>query len=379
MAEFFNTPELGTYFHIMVFFMIIWCVIQCARGVVFDNQIVAIDQVLGMMVAAVTIVLIGMRPVTAGYGYGDTVNYALGFNEIANNKSATLHLSKEWLHNIITFYSARYGNIHLYFTIYAIMYVAPLWLALRRIFSEYNFVPFIVVISMFTFWMYGVNGIRNGVGASLFILAMTYTENIPLMVIIALFGAGVHNSIYLMLAAALIAWFWNDSRLYILAWFGCILVSFAFGNSIQEWLSGFAGDVAGDNKLTAYLNYDEKAMRSEGIIVTTSFRWDFLAYSSIGVAMASYFLLFRNFRDQYYRWIFNIYLICNSFWVLIIRAPYSNRFAQISWFILPIVLIYPFMRERFWVNQEKMLTVGILIFYAFGFITNMLPILLDIF
>lgn len=377
MAEFFNTPELGTYFHIMVFFMIIWCVIQCARGVVFDNQIVAIDQVLGMMVAAVTIVLIGMRPIDMAYG--DTINYAAGFRRIAENKNISLHLSKEWLYDIITYYSARYGNIHIYFTIFAIMYVAPLWLALRRIFSEYNFVPFVVVISMFTFWVYGVNGIRNGVGASLFILAMTYTENIPMMVIIALLGAGAHNTVYLMIAGALIAWFWNDSRVYIVGWFACIIVSFALGNSIQEWMAGFADSVADDNKLTAYLTYDEQRMKTDGLIVSTGFRWDFLAYSGIGVALGSYFSIFRNFKDQYYKWIFNIYLICNSFWVLIIRAPYSNRFAQISWFILPIVLIYPFMRERFWVNQEKMLTVGILIFYAFGFITNMLPILLDIF
>lgn len=378
MAEFFNTPELGTYFHIMVFFMIIWCVIQCARGVVFDNQIVAIDQVLGMMVAAVTIVLIGMRPVDIAYG--DTVNYAAGFQRMASNIENTgLHLGKEWLYDFITYYSAKYTNLHIYFTIFAIMYVVPLWLALRRIFSEYNFVPFIVVISMFTFWAYGVNGIRNGVGASLFILAMTYTENIPLMIIIALLGAGVHNTVYLMIAGALIAWFWNDSRVYIVAWFASILISLVFGNSIQAWMAGFADSVADDNKLTAYLNYNEQSMKSDGMFVSTSFRWDFLAYSGIGVAMAAYFLLFRQFRDQFYQWIFNIYLICNSFWVLIIRAPYSNRFAQISWFILPIVLIYPFMRERFWVNQEKMLTVGILVFYAFGFFTNMLPILLDIF
>lgn len=377
MAEFFNTPELGTYFHIMVFFMIIWCVIQCARGVVFDNQIVAIDQVLGMMVAAVTIVLIGMRPVN--YIYGDTVNYAAGFRQIAENKNFSIHLSKEWLYDFITFYCAKYGNIHIYFTIFAILYVAPLWLALRRIFSEYNFVPFVVVISMFTFWAYGVSGVRNGVGASLFILAMTYTESIPMMMMIALLGAGIHNTIYLMIAGALIAWFWNDSRVYIVAWFACILISLIFGNSIQAWMAGFADSVADDNKLTAYLTYDEQQMRLDGMVVTTAFRWDFLAYSGIGVALGSYFSIFRGFKDQYYQWIFNIYLICNSFWVLIIRAPYSNRFAQISWFILPIVLIYPFMRERFWVNQEKMLTVGILIFYAFGFITNMLPILLNLF
>ena len=378
MVDFFNTPLLGMYFHYIVFFMVLWCVIQCARGVVFDNQIVAIDQILGMLVAAVIIVLIGMRPGT--FIYGDTINYAVGFERMASNiENVHLHLGKEWLYDLITYYCAKYGNLHIYFTVFAIMYVVPIWLALRRIFSEYNFVPFIVVISMFTFWSYGVSGIRNGVGASLFILAITYTDNIPMMVMIALLGAGVHNTIYLMIAGALIAWFWNDSRVYIVAWFTCILISLVFGNSIQAWMAGFADSVADDNKLTAYLTYDEQQMKSDGLVVTTAFRWDFLAYSGIGVAIGSYFSIFRNFKDQYYQWIFNIYLICNSFWVLIIRAPYSNRFAQISWFILPIVLIYPFMRERFWVNQEKMLTVGILIFYTFGFITNMLPILLDLF
>ena len=53
---------------------------------------------------------------------------------------------------------------------------------------------------MFTFWVYGVNGVRNGVGASLFILAIAYADNIPIMVILALMGAGMHNSVYLMIA-----------------------------------------------------------------------------------------------------------------------------------------------------------------------------------
>ncbi len=295
---------------------------------------------------------------------------------VKNKQLQHLVWSKEWLYENITRMCAKTGSLHLYFTIFSTIYVGALWLALRRIFREYNFIPFVVVISMFTFWMYGVNGVRNGVGASLFILAMTYTENIPMMFIIALLGAGVHNTVYLMMAAALLAWFVNDSRIYIGGWLLSIILSYFFGNSIQTWMAGFADSVADENKLTRYLTYTRQDMISEGVIVSTSFRWDFLAYSALGVAVAAYFMYRRLFRDEYYRWIVNIYIICNAFWVLIIRAPYSNRFAQISWFILPIVLIYPFMRERFWKNQEKMLTIGILLFYAFGFFYNMLPILL---
>ena len=375
MADFFNTPNLGIYFHYIVLFLVMWSVIQCARGVVFNEQIVSVNQALGMFVAIVIIIIMGMRP--ASSAYGDTANYAGGFEAMVKNKQLQ-HLvwSKEWLYENITRMCAKTGSLHLYFTIFSTIYVGALWLALRRIFREYNFIPFVVVISMFTFWMYGVNGVRNGVGASLFILAMTYTENIPMMFIIALLGAGVHNTVYLMMAAALLAWFVNDSRIYIGVWLLSIILSYFFGNSIQTWMAGFADSVADENKLTRYLTYTRQDMISEGVIVSTSFRWDFLAYSALGVAVAAYFMYRRLFRDEYYRWIVNIYIICNAFWVLIIRAPYSNRFAQISWFILPIVLIYPFMRERFWKNQEKMLTIGILLFYAFGFFYNMLPILL---
>lgn len=376
MVEFFNSPYLGDYFHYIIFFSVLWILIQCARGIVFDDKIVAIDQIFGIVLCFVIILMMGFRPISSTYG--DTVNYAAGFQKYVANKD---HLpiftwGKEWLYINISFWFAKYGEIHGYFLCFAVIYVGSLWIAMRRIFAEYNFVPLLVVMSMFTFWVYGVNGIRNGVGASLFILAMAYADNIPLMVVIALMGAGVHNSVYLMIAAAALAWFVNDSRIYIAIWFLCIIISFIMGNQIQGWMAGFAESVADDNKLTGYLTMTEQKMRADGLIVATSFRWDFIAYSSLGVGIGAYFLWRRKFVDAYYQWIFNTYLICNAFWILIIRAPYSNRFAQISWFILPLVLIYPFMRERFWVNQERMLAAGILLFYAYGFYFNMLPLLL---
>ena len=376
MVEFFNTPFLGEYFHYIIFALIIWTLIQCARGIVYDNKLVAINQILGMLTCIVVILMMGFRPPTEAYG--DTATYALGFQKLSANKGAIPFLiwDKEWLFSNITNWFAKFGNIHSFFLCCATIYVGALWLALRKIFAEYNFVPLLVTMSMFTFWMYGVNGIRNGMGASLFILAIAYADNIPAMVVIALMGAGVHNSVYLMLAAATLAWFVNDSRLYVALWFICIITSFLAGNQIQDWMAGYADSISSDNKLTGYLTYSEQQMRSEGIFVTTSFRWDFIAYSSMGVGIGSYFLWRRKFEDAYYQWIFNTYLICNAFWILIIRAPYSNRFAQISWFILPLVLIYPFIRERFWVNQERMLAAGILLFYAYGFYFNMLPLLL---
>lgn len=379
MSEiFYISPwDYANYFHYGVFFLIIWALILCMKGTILDNRVVAVNQVLGMLVALVLILFMGLRPISGAFG--DTMNYAAEFKALKANSHGLFWIrSKEWLWDILMMFFVKFGNLNQLFLLCATAYVGALWLAMRRIFGEYNYIPFLVIICMFTFWTYGVNGVRNGMGASLFILAMTYPNNIPVMAGIAFLGAGIHNSVYLMLGAATLAWFVNHSRTYIMVWFACIFISLVAGNQIQEFLASYATSLAGDNKFTAYLNYSDQQMMNDGLMVARSFRWDFIAYSGLGVAMGAYFILKRKFEDEYYHWIFNTFLICNAFWILIIRAPYSNRFAQISWFIMPVVMIYPFMKERFWINHEKMVGIAILIAYAFGFLSNMIPLLLKL-
>ena len=49
----------------------------------------------------------------------------------------------------------------------------------------------------------------------------------------------------------------------------------------------------------------------------------------------------------------NTYLLCNSFWVMMIRANFSNRFAYLSWFLYPIVLAYAVIRLHLWKDQDR--------------------------
>ena len=113
-------------------------------------------------------------------------------------------------------------------------------------------------------------------------------------------------------------------------------------------------------------------MIGEIVQMSMTFRWDFLLYSAMGVFVGYYFIFRRNFRDEYYHWLYNTFLITNAFWVLVIRAAYSNRFAQISWFIMPVILIYPFMKQRFWQSHEKILGAALLVFYVFAFYYNII-------
>ena len=222
---------------------------------------------------------------------------------------------------------------------------------------------------MFTFWAYGVNGIRNGMGASLFILAMTYVENLPVAAVLSLLAVGCHQSIWMMIGAAVLAYFVKNSYYYLAGWLLCVIVSYFVGDTIQAYIAGM-GMFEDNTRFTDYL--DVSNIDTNEIQMEIGFRWDFLIYSAVPVALGWYFIFKRNFQDEYYHWIYNVYLITNAIWVLVIRASYSNRLAQISWFIMPIVLIYPFMKKRFWENHEQMLGYAMVLFYAFTFYYNII-------
>lgn len=356
------------YFDLAIFFSILMVLWQCHSDLVLKKDIASINGTWGIIATIILILYIGYRPIWGNFG--DTVNYAKGFVETAHSsKPFVWEWSNEWLFHNMSNWFAKYSDIHTFFLVCATLYVGPLWLACVRLFKNYYYIPLLIIFCMFTFWSYGVNGIRNGIGASLFILALTYVNNLPVMLTLAILSVGFHSSVFLMIGAAIVAWFIKNSNYYLYGWIACIAISYVFGETIQAYLAGF-GIIAGDARLGGYLTGDN--MVGELVQMEMVFRWDFLIYSAIGVAVGYYFIFRRNYKDEYYHWLYNIYLATNAFWVLLIRAAYSNRFAQISWFILPIVLIYPFMKKRFWINHEKMLAGAIVVFYLYSFYTNIL-------
>lgn len=368
MFDFIPVTEYTHYFDIAILIMVLITFWLCQRGIVMNREIVNINAGWGFIFSVFIILYMGLRPVDNHFG--DTVNYASDFVRIqSGQKILEWKWYGEWLFNSLMIWFTKNGTVNQLFLVCATIYVGSLWLAMVRIFKSYYYIPFLVVICMFTFWAYGVNGVRNGAGASLFILALTYVNNIPLMLTICFIAIGFHTSVYLMIAFAVLTWFVKNSYLYISLWLVCILISYMAGFTIQEYFASLPIGL-GEDRLSGYLTATKEQMELEGMVVSMTFRWDFIVYSALGVGVGYYFIFVRKFQDEYYHWIYNTYLALNAFWILIIRAAYSNRFAQISWFILPIVLIYPFMKKRFWINHEKMLGYAIILFYTYTFYEN---------
>ena len=63
-----------------------------------------------------------------------------------------------------------------------------------------------------------------------------------------------------------------------------------------------------------------------------------------------------------------MYLMTNAIWMLCMYAEFTNRIAYLSWFQYPVVLIYPFLKEQWGVNQYplvKKIAYGHLVFTLF--------------
>lgn len=354
------------YFDLFVLFLVLFAVFQCFTNQVLQKHVVEANAIFGTVITVLIILYMGLRPVS--YVFGDMVHYANRFYN-TDPLNSSFYFGREWAFNNLTILMAKLGNVSYYFFICSFIYIASLWWAMKRIFGNYFWIPLLVIISMFTFWTYGVNGIRNGLGASVFILALSFANNIPLMILWAFIALGFHQSVLLMIGAALLAWFLNRNKLYLGIWLAAIPISLRYGWTLQFLLAS-TGFMQSDERMAAYLTRENEV--GELVETSSSFRWDFLLYSAMAVGVAYYFIYLRKFKDQYYIWLFNIYLICNAFWIIVIRASYSNRIAQLSWFIMPIILIYPFIKKRFWQYHERYLGLALLAFYAFAFYYNII-------
>lgn len=360
MFDFIPVSDYTMYFNYAILIMVLVAFWQCNIGISLQKNTATLNGVWGVLFTILLILYMGLRPISVYFG--DTVNYASLFYDIQRSvQPFEGGWENEWLfYNLIEWF-AKHSDIHAFFLLCATIYIGCLWLAMYRIFKGYYYFPLLVIFGMFTFWVYGVNGVRNGMGASLIILAMTYVNRIPVMIGLCLLGVGCHQSCWLLIGAGALAWFVKNSYWYLVGWIGCVGASYVAGGRIQNFLAKFIS--VGDDRFYSYVS----GTGVTDVQVSMTFRWDFLLYSAMGVFVGYYFIFRRNFKDEYYHWIYNIFLISNAFWVLVIRAMFSNRFVQISWFIMPIVLIYPFLKQRFWQNHERMLGLALLVFYAFTF------------
>lgn len=350
-------------FHGLVFVLCLFIVIRYSAS--SNNSLLLQKQPVGSMIALgiLLILFIGLRPIS-GRVFGDTANYAWTYNHVSNY-SFTIDLSKEWLfHNYYVLCKSMGFSVYLYFLGIEIGYIGCLLVACKKLLWESTWVALLFCISAFSFFTYGVNGLRNGLACSMIVLVIALVaqeRKYATAAILAFLALGIHRSVMLPIVAFLgTVALLKTPKIAIGIWGVAIPVSLIAGGRITH----FFASLGFDDRMDGYSVIDLNEKFS-----SAGFRWDFLLYSAMPVLLTWYVHKrvdqtggykedgSTTLADANSMRVFNIlsgtYILANSFWIMVVNANFSNRFAYLSWFLYPFVLAYGFLRLHIWKDQDR--------------------------
>jgi hypothetical protein len=352
--------ELYTPIYYYVILCVILFTLMHTRAVSLDSSFnLSYLKRAGLFTFLFVLLYMGLRPINGVFVDMTTYNnifvrYSTG-GDINSNKDLFFHIFTKFLSKII--------NAKTYFFICACLYVIPLFIVCKKWFQNYWFYGFLFLISAFSFWAYGTNGIRNGIAGSLFLLAVSREKRIW-QILWLILAINFHKTMLLPTLGFLLANFYNQPKKMMIFWILCIPLSLLGGGYFETFFSTIGIDDERLSYLTEVVSSDKFS--------NTGFRWDFLLYSSTGVFAGWYYIVKVKYKDKIYFWLFNTYLFANAFWILVIRANFSNRFAYLSWFMIGLVIIYPLLRMKIISNQHKHIGIILIAYFAFTFLMNII-------
>ena len=288
---------------------------------------------------------------------GDKFNYYMGALDASNGFDALG--TNDFGFAVLTKLCVSILPLDCYFYILALIYVGGIWLFSKSLTKDYHWLIFIAMILNFMFIAYGTNTIRAGIAMSLVLMGIASRRKFIISVILFAIAISIHKSFALPVACYLIAKYKDNTRLYFAIWLLSIPLSAVAGGFFQTWFATLI-----DDGRSSYLTVNALDTHYH-----VGFRIDFILYSCVPIFLGYYYIYKRKFQDAFYKNLYNMYILANTSWILVIRSNFSDRFAFLSWFIYSAVLIYPLLKcphivpnARQWLSC---IVLGLTLFFAF--------------
>ena len=358
MFDFIPASDYTAIYYHLLLIVTLYMFMQSRVYFIEQVESVKATQNLGYILLVFTLLYMGTRPIS--WAFGDMGTYAEGFQKIQLDPN--LPVKTDVFFGYFTRFCAGVMDVNAYFFLVDFIYIIPCYLFAKKYFSEYWFIPFLMMVGSFSFWSYGTNGIRNGMATSLFIFSLLfYQKQKWLMYPIMGLAYGFHNSLMIPIAAFLVSGLYKNPKIYLYIWLAAIPLSLVAGGF---WESFFGSLGIGDERVNQYLTQNKEYQDQ---MSNTGFRWDFVVYSAFAVFAGYYYIIRRGFKDEFYTHLWGTYMIANTFWILVIRANFSNRFAYLSWFLMAIIIAYPLLKVKFWDDHYKNVGRIFLAYYLFTY------------
>lgn len=260
---------------------------------------------------------------------------------------------------------AWWGSLRLglsnFFLLMDILYFGFMFTACKRLFPKDTYIALLCYLAAFSTFSYSFNGIKAGVAASIFLLAISYYKRWIICIPLILVSWGFHHSMILPICAFIISLFYKNPKPFFFVWCICIVLSVLNISYFQELFANLAEE-SGDTRGAMYLSSDSDV----GWEGKAGFRLDFLIYSAMPIVVG-YIAIFKKKikTNSIYNLLLKLYITTNSVWLLCMHVQFNNRIAYLSWFLYPIVLIYPFLNLDWSQYQLKYFSKVILLHLGF--------------
>lgn len=295
---------------------------------------------------------IGFRPISLEFvdmvSYEETYTHLLGSRFYFDYEVDNI-LYDNWF----AFMASSCVPVRTFFVIISLVYFGMIWLACRKLFPKDTLLAFLVYLAAFSTFSYATNGIKAGMAASIFLVALAYYDKPFVSIPIALFTYGMHHSMLLVIVAYFCVFIVKKPKIFFIIWCIAFCAAACHITWFQHLFAGFTDEHGADYLLSS---------RNSG------FRIDFIIYSAVPVIIG-YILIFKyKVTSMTYNVILSLYLLTNSVWMLCMYSNFTNRIAYLSWFLYPIVLLYPFVNIVWSANQStylKYIVFGHLAFTMF--------------
>ena len=306
-----------------------------------------------------TVLFIGLRDPWGAFKYlGDTQAYTRMFS---NAEMPKFLASRDFGFDLFMYICFKVMSVQVFYLLCALLYVILPYLSFKKWFDRRAWLALLVYITAMSFWAFGINGLRNGLSAAFFIYALSFIKQPVKMAFWFILAVSFHKSMLLPVFSFLATYYLNNTKVLIYIWLCSIPISYFFGNSLEMYISGLFNSIGFVDKRIDSLFANE----IEGISINRSFRLDFILYSSIAVLLGYYYVVKRKFWDVLYTRMLNTYLLSNTVWIFMIYGTYTNRTAYLSWFLMPVVLVYPLLKKIMLKRQTNfifLIIIGSLMF-----------------
>lgn len=314
------------------------------------------DTIAGAL-ALFMVLFIGFRPVSGRY-FVDMANYVMHYTALYEGEIFEFNWNTEnkLFDNLFAWWGSEWLGYTSFFVFIAAIYFGAAYMGIRKLFPNHRLTAYLVFLAAFSTFSYGTNGIKAGAAASLFILAMGYRENLKVCIPLVLISWGFHHSMIMVVSAFVVTLFFKNPKYYFLGWVFCFLMAAAHVTALANLFAGATTEHG-----AGYLLSEGGADGTKG-----GFRIDFILYSAMPVLVGYYAVFKKKMQlSRLYKDLLNLYLCLNGLWMLCMYANFTNRIAYLSWFLYPIVLIYPFLQEQWGKSRYK--TFGFVMLGHLGF------------